>query len=237
MTTRTKFAIVCLLALASRGTPQTSIKEDGQKARAEIPIVLTASRASPLWAVLRVASENKTPLGIAFGTHPVLCSEERPLQINATNLKDAFLQALAGTGYTVEMEGGVYTLTAPDTTTHEMALLNYRFQKFSATDSTMSGAGQLLAGYIRTVAEGATSFAGDTIYSTTSQKLTIQMYSSTTKEIANQIVSQNGKGVWVFRPTADAVPASGRDTPVQIYSYEENSKGLESLGCGIDAGE
>jgi hypothetical protein len=63
------------------------------------------------------------------------------------------------------------------------------------------------------------------------------MYSSTTKEIANQIVSQNGKGVWVFRPTADAVPASGRDTPVQIYSYEENSKGLESLGCGIDAGE
>jgi hypothetical protein len=218
MTTRT-FFLMCFLGASTFGTCQNG------------PVVLTLGKVTPLRAVLRVAEVNGIPLGIVFGTHPLLCAEERSININAIDFGEACSQALAGTGYSVALESGVYVLAAPDSTVREMKALNFRFDRFSATDSTMNDAGLLLAGYIRTTIGGAQSFATASSFGPLSKTFTIHMESSTTKEIANRIVSQNGKGVWIFRPTPEPPPGSGGDSPIQIYGYKDNVAGLNQVTC------
>src|SRR5579859_6139834 len=166
-------SILCGTCQLQSAGPEHSSHEDG-------PVALTLGEVTPLRAVLRIASENKIALGIVFGTHPLLCSQERSMKINATHFKEAFSDALAGTGYTVAREGGTYVLMAPDATEHEAKLLNFTFDQFSATDSTMNDAGQLLAGYIKTTVEGAQSFATASSVGPSSKTLTIKMRSANT---------------------------------------------------------
>ena len=231
----TRFGSLAVSVLLTLITPpvgnQYRIETGAQAGQAEGRIILTASHMSPLRAVLQLATENKLPLGISFGPQPLLCAKEHSFSINAGTIREAIAQSLVGTGYSVELKDGVFVLSAPDITIHERTLLDYRFDKFSATQSTMSGAGALLAGYIMTVAEGASGFAGSVPYGQSAERFNIVMYSATTTEIANRIVSEDGKGVWVFRPTRDAIPTSGNDTPIEVYSYRDNSEGIENLSC------
>jgi hypothetical protein len=113
-----------------------------------------------------------------------------------------------------------------------MTILNHRFDRFSATDSSMSHAGALLTGYIMTVIDGAQGFAIGTLSGTSTKNVNVKLRDVTTKEIADYIVSLNGKGIWVFRPTPGPLPESGSNTPIQIYGYEENAAELDRLTCG-----
>jgi hypothetical protein len=209
---------------------QVRCAADERATREEGPVVLTDTSRTALNTVLKISLENRIPLGIIFGTQPLLCAERAPGQIRAANFSDAFSQAIAGTGYTVTVENNVYVLTGPDTTPHEMSLLNYRFERFSATDSTMNHAGALLNGYIMTVAEGAPAFAVDTMESRSAKKFNVKMQSATTSQIADHIVSLGGKGIWVFRPVKATSPPGGEPS-IRIYGYEDNTSDLERLTC------
>lgn len=199
------------------------------------PVIFTASRTTPLKAILRLTSERRIPLGIVFGTGPALCTERTNVRVDAPDVGGALDQILSQTGYTFTQENQVYVLRAPDQTSHEIDLLGYRFDRFSATNTTMSEAGALLAGYISTVAEGAGGFAIHSASSPSTKTFSIKMQFATTTEIANRIVSQNGKGVWTFHPTPDRKPESDSDPPVEVFGYSENAASLDFLKCVADA--
>jgi hypothetical protein len=235
---RISLLIALLAASSSYGTIEdqqaapTPDKHDPQA-----PVELTLGNAKPLNAVLRIAQENRIPIGIVFGNRPLLCSEERPTSIHAKTLLEAFSQAIAGTGYTAIRDGEAYVLIAPDATVHEQQVLNYRFDRFSATDSTMNDAGQLLAGYIRTTIEGAQGFVTSSPVGALSKTFTIRTEWATTKEIANRIVSQNGKGVWILRPTYESGLKPRSQSSIRIYAYSEDAAELDRVSCEVAPSE
>jgi hypothetical protein len=202
-----------------------------QQAQEDGSIVFRDIQSTPLKSIIRMSIENRIPLGIVFGASPLLCADRPTINIKAISVSDAFSQALAGTGYKVANENNVYVLTGPDMTSHEMKLLNYRFEKFSATNSTMSHAGALLNGYIVTLAEGATGFTVDTLEGPSPEKINVKMQSATTEEIANRIVSLNNKGVWAFRPARDEIPTLTNSEHVRVFSYTEDQAEIEALTC------
>ncbi len=196
-------------------------------------ISLELQKSPTLTAILRLASEQKAPLGIIYGASPALCSAPKRISIRASNLEEAFSQVLTGTGYKVSVENGVYIISAPDVTDKERNVLNFRFDRFSATDSTMSESGKLLKGYIATVVGGSGGFVLNTLSNDSSERIDVHLRNSSTKEIADHIVSLKGKGLWIFGPPSFPETATGSETPLQIYSYTEDSKAIDHLGCNI----
>lgn len=182
-----------------------------------------------------MASANKIPLGIVLGAMPRLCDRKLSFNIKADSVESALSQALQGTGYVVSQQDHVYVLMPPDATLHELSLLDYRFDRFSATGYTVSGAGGMLGGYIVSVAEGGGGFAIDAISSVSAQKFDIKMISATTLEIANHIVSLPGKGIWIFHPTVHTVPVSPSRDPIKIYGYEDDAASLGGITCESEA--
>lgn len=228
---------IFLLAYVSLpwGSGQLQSAEGDSNTAQDGPIKLTFSQTTPLKAILRIAMERKVSLGIVFGARPFLCMDKSDLQIDARDARGALDQILVGSGYEVSVENGVYVLRAADITPHESSLLNYRFDRFSSTNSTMADAGALLDGYILSVAEGGGGFAIHSSSSPSAKTFSIKMQNATTTEIANRIVSLDRKGVWVFYPTPSRISESEGDTPIQVFAYNDNAAGLESLACGIAA--
>jgi hypothetical protein len=233
--------LIMLLAAtpSSRGMTEAQQAQipDEQQPQADQPIELALGNVKPLNAVIRIAEMNRIPLGIVFGTGALLCSGERPTSIHAKNFAEALTQAVAGTGYTAIRNGEAYVLLAPDATAHEQEILNYRFDRFSATDSTMNDAGQLLAGYIKTKIEGAQGFITSSPVGPLSTTFTIRMQGATTKEIANRIVSQKDKGVWMLRPTPQSASKSTSQSHLRIFAYSEDAAELDRVSCGVDPSE
>jgi hypothetical protein len=196
-----------------------------------------SNQLTPLAAVIQIAIANQIPLGIVLGAQPRLCDRKLSFNIKADSVEGALSQALQGTGYVVSQQNHVYVLMPPDATSHELSLLDYRFDRFSATGYTISGAGAMLGGYITSVAEKGGGFAVDAISSISAHKFDIKMTSATTLEIANHIVSLPGKGVWIFHPTVHTVPISAQGNPITIYGYDDDATSLGGITCESEAGD
>jgi hypothetical protein len=218
-----------LLVAVSQGTRLSPTGSEAQPSSELNRIRLTSNHVTPLQVIVRIGVDKRLPIGIVFGPQPTLCSEQASLTVDAANFEEAFSQILKGTGYSVQIQNGVYSLLAPDVTEHEASLLAYRFDRFSAVNSTLRAAGALLGGYIMVAAEGAKGFAGDSPYRLSAKRFDIQLQSATTTQIANHIVSLGGKGIWVFRPVK--ATAAGDESSIQIYGYEDNAADLERLAC------
>jgi hypothetical protein len=192
-----------------------------------LPVSLNASKITPLRGILRIAAEYRIPVGIVVGTHPLLCGSRKDFNIREAGVWDVFEEVVARTGYEVTFEDGVFVIRAPDTTAHELELLDHQFERFRATKDTISGAGGWLAGYILTV-EGASGFGGDNLFSPGEPTFTIDMQSVTTEQIANRIVTSGGKGVWVFRPTPEG---STTTIAVRAFAYGWEKSDLDHADC------
>jgi len=193
----------------------------------DLPVSLNASKITPLQGILRIAAENRIPVGIVLGTHPLLCGSRKDFNIREAGAWDAFEEVVAGTGYEVTFEDGVFVIRAPDTTAHELELLDHQFGRFRTTKDTISGAGGLLAGYILTV-EGASGFGGDNLFSPDEPTFTIDMQGATAEQIANRIVTSGGKGVWVFRPTPQG---STTTLAIRAFAYGWEKSELDQADC------
>ena len=106
-------------------------------------IDMQSSQLTPLAAVIQIAIANQIPLGIVLGAQPRLCDRKLSLNIKADSVEGALSQALQGTGYVVSQQNHVYVLMPLDATSHESSLLDYRFDRFSATGYIISGAGAM----------------------------------------------------------------------------------------------
>ncbi|MFP5235375.1 MAG: hypothetical protein ACLGSD_05700 [Acidobacteriota bacterium] len=218
--------VVLLAGAASLGAQATP----GGKARTyrDLPVTLSASKLTPLQAILRIAAENRIPLGIVVGTRPSLCGSHNDFNIHEAGAWDAFEEVVAGTGYEVTFEDNVFVIRAPDTTEHEVDLLHHRFERFGTSGKdTISGAGEWLSGYILTV-EGASGIGGEHMFDPDEPTVTIKMEEATTEQIANRIVSSGDKGVWVFRPTPEG---STTTSAIETLAYKWNQHDLDRAGC------
>lgn len=237
---RSPLFIAVLLAISfACGRIEAQLSPEPEKSQTPInqPINLVLGNIKPLDAVLHIAALYRIPLGIAFGTHPLLCSESRPTTIRAGNFLDALSQAVAGSGYTATHHGDAYILVAPDLTEHERKVLGHRFDRFSATDSTMSDAGQLLAGYIITSIDGKQGFIVSSLIGPPLKTFTIRMQGASTAEIANRIVSQDGKGIWMLRPIPQSTSNAESEPFIQILPYSANLAEVQRVSCEANRNE
>lgn len=224
-----------LIYAAPYGVDQSNITELG--AEQSRPISFVDHRVTALNALARVASENRIPTGLILGAEPKLCAIEKDIRVRAVDPLDAFEQILTGTGYTVNREENVLVVKPPDPTPHEQHLLDFRFERFSATDSNVSDAGALLGGYIVSVAEGTGGFATAIPIPQDKKTFNVRLLSATTQEIANRIVSLGDKGMWVFYPTPEPDTARKAINPIRLFAYGEEIAQFKSLGCTLSTGE
>ena len=229
-------SVFAVSAICAAG--QVTVPANAPVLQGDVPVALEMANAMPFEVILRIAKENSVPLGIVIGVHPALCVRQKSIRIHASNFQGAFKQALANTGYTTAFGNGAYVLTAPDITAREAKILHFRFERFTATDATMNYASQLLNGYILTSIDGANGFVTVSPQGRQTKSFTLRLTSVTSQEIANQIVQQDGKGLWVFRPTPPptgaelgAFASSVGHTPIHIYGYDDDAAEIGQIPC------
>ena len=219
--------LVCCLAICLQGKGVAAQNKESKDRR----VSFKAENITPLAAILEVAAANEFPMGIVLGARPTLCEKPRSFEIKDRTISDVLALVVEGTGYKVSLENGVLDVTAPDRTEHEELLLNQRFGKFSAFTTTMAGVGGVLAGQLATL-DGAKGYALNILSDSQAETIAIPVIeNSTTKEIANVIVSAGSKGVWVFRPTPVPHRLSEIKSPIQIYGYANDGGQLAKVAC------
>jgi hypothetical protein len=197
------------------------------------PLVnLARSDATPLDAIKQVALQTQVPVGLIFGLDQrILCSNNRAFSIQAKPPLDALTESTQGTGYTVRNEGSVLVVSAPDVSPAQQSLLDHHFESFSPEATwTMAGLGAQLTGWLWLQTGIANGFSSSTLYSITAKRMHFSMSSATTMEIANHIVSLDGKGMWVFKIARQTSTDSG-DEMLQVFSYQEDERSLNDLSC------
>lgn len=220
---------VLLVVLGSLVAPVRAQTAPAPKAASyqDLPVSLSGSKMTPLQGILRIAAQNRIPVGIVVGMHPLLCGSREDFNIREAGAWDAFEEVVAGTGYEVTFEDNVFVIRAPDTTAHELDLLDHQFDRFGTQRNTIRGAGEWLAGYIL-VAEGAGGMGGENMFSPDEPTFTVSMEGATTEQIANRIVSSGGRGVWVFRPTPEG---STTTIAIRAFAYRWDQDDLDHADC------
>ena len=187
------------------------------------------SRSTPLAAVTEFAAANRLPIGIIFGKKPLLCAHVRSYELKEMPPLQALRKIVAGSGYQVMVQDGVYELVAPDTTAHEDKVMHFVFPKFGIRSDTMASAGAKLTGYISASIDGAKSFAFSSLGTPQDEVIVSgEIDHATAPEIANKIVATGSKGVWVMQPSGTH---NRETTSIRIYSYHDSAKAVREISC------
>jgi hypothetical protein len=185
-----------------------------------------------------LAAQTKQPIGIELGEYSgTLCEERRPFDIRDRSPQHALVDALSGTRYSLRKADGIYLIVAPDLTSWQRDTLDYRYDYFPGNrPTTMADLGARLTGWMEMEIGHVPGFAASVLHSPSSQNVEMGNVSrESTEEIADRIVTLDGKGLWIFRGTA-AHPTSAADEEITVYSYTDDVASLNKLSCNsIDA--
>ena len=196
-------------------------------------VTFSSKQIFPLDAVMTMALRVGIPLGIEFGeSDNGLCSNRRDLAIDKQDASHALHQAVEGTGYTVAEQNGVIVLRSPRISDREMSLLQLRYSSFPVKPAdSMYRIGVQLTEWMQMEGEHVGAFAAAIpIYHELQENSLGTLVSLNTVEIANRIVTQNGAGIWLFRPYFSQA-LNRVDYKVSIYSYAINSPQIEKIAC------
>jgi hypothetical protein len=181
--------------------------------------------ATALQLIEATGRQTRKPLGIVLGEDPTLLSKtKRTYNLEKVDAKSALLEAIAGTGYSLREENNVFVLVAGDPTSRQRQLLNHEFSEFkSGSDQTMAMLGTDLTMWIRAAVDHETGFGGSILGSTNDERFTLGAIPvATTEELANRIVSQGSRGLWILRMDAFARDGEWTDD-VEIEPYQHYS--------------
>lgn len=192
----------------------------------------SGGESTPLQAIIGIAGADQVPLGIIVGLRGELCEKQQHFVFSGMTTYQALQKAVDGLGFVVSRSDGVYLIQDQNLTRREQEVVGFRFKEFSSPPATMANLGARLSGYISDVIEGTGSFLANNLGSPDDQIITIPpLLNQTAPQIANAIVKQGAKGMWIMSATrCDTGPKPG-STLLNIYSYHDMATNRYEIAC------
>jgi hypothetical protein len=233
------FAISLLFSLRSGCLRAQNIQSDGCKTTAKFaPAIVTnpfatvtfeCTRATPLDLIRATGRQTRIPIGLVLGLDPsALEKPQRSYDLVGMTAQNALTEALRDTGYSLREEDGVHVLRAGDLTPSQENYLYLHYTNFQSS-GTMAEMAADLTGWMWTATHLASGYGGSILGSTNDERFTLEeMQSATTEEIANKIVSQGSKGMWILRTApSDTHDPSDYQVEVEHYQHYSNRPNVE----------
>ena len=180
------------------------------------------AQAAPFDLIRAVGYQTRLPIGVEVGVNAdVLFKPIQTYHLSAVEASAALAEAARNTGFSLREEQGVFILRASDLSFHQRNLLEHRFSIFKVgPEETMAFQGATLTASLRDVVDPSRGTGGSISGSTNDEHFTLQEISNATAdEIADRIVRQGSRGMWVFR--AGPSPSSDLSTiEMEIWPYQ-----------------
>jgi hypothetical protein len=147
---------------------------------------------------------------------------QRSYGLEGVTAQSALTKAIRDTGYSLREEDGVLVLIAGDLTPRQANFLYLHYANFQSS-GTIAEMVANLTGWMWTATHPVSGYGGSILGSTNDERFTLEeMQSATTEEIANKIVSQGSKGMWILR-TAPNDTHNPSDDRVEVEPYQHYS--------------
>jgi hypothetical protein len=226
-------AISLLFGVSSECLHAQNQQSDGCKTSAEFsPVIVRnpsatvtfkCAHATPLDLIRATGRQTRIPIGLVLGLDSSkLENPQRSYDLEGTTAQDALTEAIHGTGYMLREEEGILVLMAGDMTPHQESFLYLHYSSFQPS-GTMAQLAADLTGWMWMTTHLAVGYGGSILGSTNDERFSLEeMRSATTKEIANKIVSQGSKGMWILR-TAPNETHNPSDYQLEVEPYQHYS--------------
>ncbi len=194
---------------------------------------VTVDRLTPIQALIQFGMENHVPMGIVLGSTQALCGEPRKLSLKRATIRQVTRELLAGSDYSASIEDGVVVVKPNDMPETSGRILTIKHERFGGMKTTMQGLGILLAASIHQYLHPTEGFAGNIMSGADAENVPpFVLSNATTEQIADHIVTLEGKGAWIlFPPRDEAAEASNNAPPFHIYGYSDDRQALSRLSC------
>ena len=194
----------------------------------DLNVTFKCGQATPFDLIQAIGRQTRIPIGVVLGRDTdALLRERRPYDLENAPAESALREAVRNTGYTLNQEGPVWVLTADDLTYRQNLLLTQRYPEFKQdSSSTMVRWGISLTMLMLVTANPEIQgFGGSIFHATNEERFTVQVPpSASTEEIANMIVSQGSKGMWILRVSPDlSADVSSDRVDIEPYQHYSNS--------------
>jgi hypothetical protein len=189
-------------------------------------VTFKCHQATPLDLIRATGRQTRIPIGVVLGKDPSLLSKPRRYDLEKVTARDALLEAIRSTDYSIREEGGVLELIAGDLAPRQNGLLLLHYSNFKL-GGTLVEMGVFLTGWMWAVIRPGLGFMTSIAGSTNDEQFSGEAIpSATTEEIANKIVSLGSKGMWILRTSPDLTNDPSNDKveiePYQHYSNRAN---------------
>ncbi len=192
----------------------------------EMKVTFKCDHATPLDLIRTVGFQTRIPIGIVLGRNlDSLSKTTHPYDLENADAKSALLKAIEGTGYSIKNENHVVILIASDLTPHQEDLLVHQYSNFGVgwPSDKMICWGLTLTGWLRYAAHPGSGYGISCFTSSNEEQFKLNTAPvATTEEIANQIVSQGSKGMWIFKVSASLSAEPTEEVDILPYQHYSN---------------
>jgi hypothetical protein len=198
--------------------------------KTELLVTFKCDSATPLELIRAVGFQTRLPIGVALGNDLDALSTKHPYDLDRVGARSALLKAIEGTGYSIRNENNVMVLIAPDMTPHQRDLLTHEYRDFKpGPNESMTELGVMLTMWMRAAMDPKLGFATSILGSTNDERFTLSVPPvATTEQIANEIVGQGSKGIWILR-VSRSLPSGELSDRVDIEPYQHYTNASTSL--------
>jgi len=232
-------AISFLFSLSCGCLRAQNIHPDGCRVTAKFaPVIVSnpsatvtfkCTHATPLDLIRAAGRQTRIPIGLVLGLNPSrLEKPQRSYDLEGVTAQNALTEAIRDTGYSLREDDGVQVLIAGDLTPSQKNILYLQYANFQSS-GTMAVMAANLTGWMWMATHPGSGYGGSTLGSTNDERFTLgEMPSATTEEIANKIVSQGSKGMWILRTAPnDTHNTSDYQVDVEPYQHYSNRPNVE----------
>jgi hypothetical protein len=212
-------------------------------------LVNLSERATALAALGEIGLQTRVPIGIIPGADAgALCRTKTTFVFLGEDPRGALDAMAQQLHYTLNQEDGVYLLSAPDVTQHQLDVLDHRFslyrtgKKLTVQTISMRLSEALWAALVKP-AKPASHGSGGSIYhpvgahsadaySGDAPKISLPpvLHDVTTAEIAGLVVTSGPGGMYLSRIQPSRM-ASTEDLKIQISSYGDEKQLKLDMSC------
>jgi len=189
-------------------------------------VTFQCEKATAFDAIRAIGFQTRIPIGVVLGRDPdALSRAGRRFDLVDVEARSALLSAIDGTGYSIQEEGGVMVVVAGNLAPRQRELLDHPFSNFGKgrPSGKMICFGMDLTGWLRSAAHPKSGYGISCSTSTNEEEINLDVAPvATTEEIANGIVSQGSKGMWVFKVSA-SVPEADPAEEIDVLPYQHYS--------------
>jgi hypothetical protein len=193
---------------------------------------VSMQNVNSLQGILRFGTENHIPVGIILDSQVSLCNSPRNVSLKSASIGSVMDTLLVASEYVWSMDEGILVVRPRNLPESSSYVLNLKFERFTGMKSTIQGLGIILNGYIHGKLRPTEGYAGDILQSPDSEQVgPLDLSNATVTQIANNIVSLDGKGTWVLYPVPENTSQIAAVRRLYVYGYSDDSGTIAGLSC------